>query len=236
MKGDLQKLKAAAQNAFISLGSGAQSPLRGFVQDATSELRKLTRDGTIQRWGENIGSALRTVVADAKRYGPEIGSALHTVGSGVKSIAEGFSKLPPGVQQALITGAITAYGAHKLGVDSLAKGALKGLTKGGAKALGGALVSRGTPVPVFVVNEGFGGKGKESVAWGRSAPAWVPVRSRAVRQPAAAACWPRLATFPSRRRRSHCCPATSWPTTRRSGRSSGRTRPPSAPAALPPTA
>jgi TP901 family phage tail tape measure protein len=150
LKGDLEQLGGSFETAMIKLGSGAQSPLRGVVQDITGEINKLSENGTLERWGDNAADAIGNVIDIAKDLGPAVGSALSTVGSGVKAVADGFSSLPSGVQKALVTGAVVAAGAKKLGVTSLVGAAAKTVTGGG---IGG----RGGVVPVFVTNMGKGG-------------------------------------------------------------------------------
>lgn len=158
--GDLQKLKGAAENAFIGLGQGSQNPLRHFVQDATTEIEKLTRNHTLEKWGRDAGKAIGTIVTEAGPLAKDVGHALKVVGGGVKTVADGFNSLPKGVQSAIVTGGIAAYGAHKLGIDSLLKGVIgsrKSGLGGGSGVLG--LLSSAKPVPVLVVNKGFGGGG-----------------------------------------------------------------------------
>ncbi|HEX8489311.1 MAG TPA: phage tail tape measure protein [Propionibacteriaceae bacterium] len=152
LKGDVEQLGGSFETAMIKLGSGAQSPLRGVVQDITSEINKLSKDGTLDRWGENAATAISGVIDVAKDLGPVVGSALSTVGSGVKTVVEGFSALPDGVQKALVTGAVVAAGAKKLGATSLIGAAAK--TVGG-----GGLGGKGGVTPVFVTNMGAAGLG-----------------------------------------------------------------------------
>lgn len=110
LEGDLTKLKAAGENAFIDLGSGAVgAPLRHFVQDTTSEIEKLTKSGDLRRWGKEIGHDIHTLITDATPMAKELGHALGTIGSAVGHIVTDFNKLPPGVQQTLVTSSAVGF-------------------------------------------------------------------------------------------------------------------------------
>lgn len=149
LKGDWLKLKSATQTALISLGSGEQNPLRGLVQGVTSDIKKLERDGSLKRWGHEIGDTISTLITQAKPLASQVGHALAAVGRGVQTVVDGFNKLPDGVQKAIVTGGVVAYGAKKLGITSLL-GAASG------RAGGVGLAGRVGVVPVFVTN--WGGK------------------------------------------------------------------------------
>lgn len=150
LKGDLQKLEAAGQTAFIELGGSSQGPLRQLVQNTTTEIQKITKNGDLQRWSHDISRDFSAVGSAALPLAREVGGVLKGLGSDAKGVADAFNSLPSGVQKLLITGGVLAYGANKLGV---LKPVLKGLTGGG---LAGTIASKATPVPVFVTNPGFG--------------------------------------------------------------------------------
>jgi TP901 family phage tail tape measure protein len=163
LEGDWQKLKAAGENALISIGSGAQSPLRHLVQNVTSDVKRLTKDGSLKRWSTEVGNDLSTVIRDAGPLAKSVGHALELVGNGVKTTVEEFNKLPRGVQTALVTGAGVAAIGHKFGAGSLLNSLVGGGLGGATSKAGGAAVLAGRAggvVPVYVTNAGFGAPGK----------------------------------------------------------------------------
>jgi hypothetical protein len=92
---------------------------------------------------------------------PKLGSVLGTVKDDLviaapyaKDLVDAFAGMPDWAKKAIVGGGLTAYAGSKLGLGSLLKGGSGG-TGGGVLGL----VSKARPLPVFVVNEGFGPNG-----------------------------------------------------------------------------
>lgn len=88
---------------------------------------------------------LKTVLGD-------VAGIVKKVEPAIKGIIDGFNAMPSWAQKVMVGGAGAAYVANKVGI--LGMGA-RALTSG----IGGGIVASAKPIPVFVMNPGFGGIG-----------------------------------------------------------------------------
>ena len=154
LKGDLQKLKAAGENALIAVGTGEQAPLRRMVDNATHELQRLTENGDLEKWGAKAGKTIETVAHDIGTFAHDVGPAVSGIAHAIHGTVQEFDKIPTDLRKLLIYGGAGAAVGHKLGLDSLAKTLILG--PGGGRAGASALGGRAGVTPVFVTNMGAG--------------------------------------------------------------------------------
>jgi TP901 family phage tail tape measure protein len=174
LKGDLQKLEATAQTAFITLGSGSQSPLRHLVQNVTGELHKVTENGDLQRWSSEVTRDITAVAVAARPVGGAVGGILKELGTDAREVADAFNSLPADVQKIIATGAVVAYGANKLGLLKPLVRDLGGRGRVGGRGALGSAATNLAPIPVFVVNLSAGGLGGASGLPGRGGKVTTP--------------------------------------------------------------
>jgi len=130
LSGDVTKLRAALQTAFIGAGESGQGPLRTMVQDVTK---------AVEVWNE-----LPAPVRDAAEALTLVGGAVTLVGGAALLFIPKWAAMNAALKETSI-GAISARGAlTTLGKGGLVVGTLTALTLG-AKALGDEFIHNAAP-------------------------------------------------------------------------------------------
>lgn len=182
--GALERLRGAGETALLQFGRGAAPT----VQRLADDLDRLISDKDFRKWGREAGEGIETLLDSAKPFAEEtlpllndglatVQEVLAVVGPMAKGFSDAFQALPEDVRTALIQATIIGGAAAKI---RTAAGGL-GVGKG---ALG--IATKAAPIPVFVVNEGFGpglpgaGKPGGGPGGGNLPPAFLGSLTRAI--------------------------------------------------------